>query len=895
MNTRPFISARRGLVTLRALPARASRTAFELASAFLARLISIIPVSAALIGWVVSPVLAAAQTSSHNNDTITLEIIVVSSEQQAQQIVGKLRLGEDFATLARKVSIDTTADEGGLMPEVSRASLRPELRDAIDKMSPGQLSSIIRVPLGFAIVELLSTSSGKASTDAVTQGLSATGSVKFAFNVSGQSESNLLLQQMAQTADWNPEPRLVCDLHQESMSSAADGLQDLLTKAQGAGSGAELMNAHYTLALVDAYKGEMQGAVQEFEQAYALARSRAPDFVLQLDEALGISYLHKSEMDNDIYRNPGERCLLPMLPRNQYQKPEDSQKAIEHLLSYLDQKPDELEVRWLLNYAYMTLGEYPEKVPAKYLIPPSAFQSAEDIGHFKDVAPQAGLNAFSMAGGVIVDDFENNGRFDVVKSSFDPCAPLAYFHNNGDGTFTEQAAKAGLADQLGGLNIIQTDFNNDGCTDILVLRGGWEVPQQKSLLRNNCDGTFTDVTAQSGMSTHPTSTQTAVWVDINNDGLLDLFVGNENSPSQLFLNKGNGVFQDISHSAGIDRIAFTKAVVAADYDNDGWPDLFVSNLNGPDFLYHNNHDNTFTEVAAAAGVQGPTRGFSAWFFDYDNDGWPDLFVTSYFASIDEVARTYLGLPHNATTLKLFKNMRNGTFRDVTAEVGLDKVFMPMGANFGDVDNDGFLDIFLGNGNPSYASLIRSVLLHNDQGRKFVDVTTSSGTGEWHKGHGIAFADLDHRGFEDILFEVGGATPGDAHTMRLFENPGNGNDWISLKLVGVKSNRAAIGARIKVTVENEGKATRSIYRTVGSGGSFGASPLEQHIGLGKDARIVELEIWWPASDTRQHFSQVQKNQFLQIKEFASEYTKLDRPPYRLGGPDRDKANTTASSR
>src|SRR5580704_12896785 len=120
----------------------------------------------------------------------------------------------------------------------------------------------------------------------------------------------------------------------------------------------------------------------------------------------------------------------------------------------------------------------------------------------------------------------------------------------------------------------------------------------------------------------------------------------------------------------------------------------------------------------------------------------------------------------------------------------------------------------------------------------------SGTGELHKGHGIAFADLGNNGNEDIIAEVGGATYGDRHALRVFKNPGNGNDWINLKLVGAKTNRGAVGARIKVTVENMGQGTRSICRTVGSGGSFGASPLQQHIGLGKDAHIAELEIWWP---------------------------------------------------
>jgi ASPIC and UnbV len=177
------------------------------------------------------------------------------------------------------------------------------------------------------------------------------------------------------------------------------------------------------------------------------------------------------------------------------------------------------------------------------------------------------------------------------------------------------------------------------------------------------------------------------------------------------------------------------------------------------------------------------------------------------------------------------------------------------------------------------------------------VTASSGTGELHKGHGVAFADVDNDGDEDLLTEIGGAVPGDSHAFRLFDNPGNGNDWISLHLVGVKTNRAAIGARIKVTVQNEGKGRRSIYRTVGSGGSFGASPLTQHVGLGRSAHHVDLEIWWPTSNSRQNFTDIAPNQFLEIKEFARDYTKLERKKFRLGGPNRDArlAARTAAGR
>ena len=418
----------------------------------------------------------------------------------------------------------------------------------------------------------------------------------------------------------------------------------------------------------------------------------------------------------------------------------------------------------------------------------------------------------------------------------------------------------------------------------MLFRSGTGTPAKNWLYHNQSDGTFAKLT--NGLVGPIVSTaglhDLANWVDINNDGWLDLFVGNEDTRAQLFLNDGKGRFIDIAKRAGVDRQSFAKGVAVGDYDNDGFADLYVSNYDGRNFLYRNNHDLTFTERAEAAGVPGPGRGFATWFFDYDNDGWLDLFATSYFMSVDDSARTYLNLPHNAETLKLYRNRGNGTFEDVTARTGLGKVFMPMGANFGDIDNDGFLDMYLGMGSPSYASLLPHVLLRNRDGREFVDVTASSGTGELHKGHGVAFADLDNDGDEDIVAEVGGATPGDSHAMRVFENPGHGNDWIAVKLDGVTTNRSAFGARIAVTVENEGRGRRTIHRQVSTGGSFGASPLEQHIGLGPRAHIVDVEVWWPASNTRQHFADVATNQAIRIAERASAYTRIERRRIRLGG-------------
>jgi hypothetical protein len=858
-------------------------------------------VSAIVLAAIGTPLPSTYFAQENSVALLNLQAIVVDSPDKARQILERLRNGEDFATIAKKESIDPSAADGGNLGYVELATLRPELREVLKGIEPGRTTAVINVPSGYVILKVLPESQpaagqGMGPGQNRDSPLAGKGAIRYPADVAGQVIADMLFQKFPKPAGWEQDLRAICNARTQSLAEGIAHLEELFTPGENARLAPmtpfDVIQSHYALAQLHAYQGEMDKAVEQWEAAYKLALSDIPAGVPQLTEVLGVAYLHKSEMENDVYRRPGDRCLFPPRMANPYRITADSEKGIQFFLKYLAMKPeraDQLQVKWLLNLTYMTLGKYPAGVPPEYLIPPSTFESTQSIGRFSDVAPAAGLDFVSEANGVIADDFENRGLLDVVSSSYNVCAPMHYFRNNGNGTFTDRAAQAGLSEQLGGLNIIQADYNNDGCTDILVLRGAWEFPVRKSLLRNNCNGTFTDVTREAGLAEPATRTQTAVWADIDNDGYLDLFVGNENGPSQLFRNKGDGTFEDISHSAGVDKIAFTKGVVAADYDNDGYVDLYVSNLYGGNSLYHNNHDRTFTEVSEKAGVHQPqSQSFATWFFDYDNDGWPDIFVTSYFFSADETLRSYLGLPHNAETFRLYKNMKNGTFKDVTAEVGLDKINMPMGANFGDVDNDGFLDIFLATGGPEYGALVPKMLLRNDEGKSFVDITASSGTGELHKGHGVAFADLSNNGREAILVSIGGATPGDAHAFRVFENPENKNDWLSIKLVGVKTNRSAIGARIKLTVQNEGHLARSIYRTVGSGGSFGASPLQQHIGLGKSAKITNIEVWWPSSNTLQNFSSVATNQFIEIKEFAKNYTKLERKPFRLRAAKPDTA-------
>jgi tetratricopeptide (TPR) repeat protein len=640
----------------------------------------------------------------------------------------------------------------------------------------------------------------------------------------------------------------------------------------------QLPRLHEKLGNLATYQGDMDNAIKRLETSYRLLNDsldffpKGREVKLLLEEELGVAYLRQGELQNCQLNHNAEMCILPLSVLARHKLKASSEKALEYFKKYLESEPKNLEVRWLLNIACMTLGKYPHEVPKEHLIPPSAFDSKEDIGRFKDVAPIAGVDAIGNAGGMVTDDFDNDGFLDTVFSSVDQCESLRFYHNNGDGSFTERTRAAKLDGQFGGINLVQTDYNNDGWLDLFVMRGGWDYPMRNSLLKNNQDGTFSDVTAASGLDTGAFRTHSASWADYDNDGFVDVFIGHEFDKSQLFRNRGDGTFEEVSGKAGVDRVAFTKGATFGDYDNDGYADLYVSNFGEENFLYHNNRNGTFTDVARALQVNKPIMSFPCWFFDYDNDGLTDIFVSSFVPSVTEVVRGYIGLPAQAETLKLYKNTGKGAFLEVSRAAGLNRVVPSMGANFGDLDNDGFLDFYLGTGSPSYAALMPNIMFRNQGGKSFVDVTTSTGTGHLQKGHGVTFSDLDNDGDQDVSINIGGAAPGDKYNKALFANPGQGNNWLSVKLRGVKTNRAAIGAKIKLVLQDNAGRLSSRYREVSSGGSFGASTLTQSIGLGKAAQVKSLEIFWPASNTRQVFRDLEANQFIEVQEFEKTYAK-----------------------
>jgi len=658
------------------------------------------------------------------------------------------------------------------------------------------------------------------------------------------------------------------------------------------------------------YAGRSVEAIKAFQELESLTAKHDPGFFklqngtnkLILHSYLATAYLRVAEQDNCLTNHTAESCVFPIAGTGVHKTERGSRAALGVLTNLLEEFPGDLGTRWLLNLAHMTLGEYPAKVPARWLILPQTFASDYDIKRFVDVAGNLGLDVENLSGGTILDDFDNDGYLDLITSSIGLRDQLHYFRNNANGAFTERTPEAGLVGEVGGLNLIQADYNNDGVVDFLVLRGGWMGRggrHPKSLLRNNGNGTFTDVTKEAGLlSFHPT--QTAVWFDFNNDGWLDLFVGHESTPeeqhrSELYRNNGDGTFTECGEFFGRRHFGFVKGVVSGDFNNDGWPDLYLSQQSEPNVLYRNDGPANpsvgakgpwkFTNVAQAAGVTEPLWSFPAWFFDYDNDGWLDLFVMGYGSTlVGDIAADYLGLPSNGVRARLHRNNRDGTFADVTKAARLDKVLLGMGCNFGDFDNDGWLDFYIGTGNPDLSVLVPNRAFRNAEGRFFQDVTTSGGLGHLQKGHGVAFGDIDQDGDQDVFINLGGAYSGDVYRDALFQNPGHGNHWLVLKLEGVQSNRSAIGARVKVTVETE-TGDRAIHKTVGSGGSFGCSPLRQEFGLGQAKSIRQVEIFWPVTRKTQIVRNLELDRMYRIQEDRADAVAWNLKSFKMDGEGR----------
>ena len=639
--------------------------------------------------------------------------------------------------------------------------------------------------------------------------------------------------------------------------------------------------------------GNLEVAIDHLGRATVGLRGTDPVLEARAAFHLGVGFLRLGETQNCCRLNNPESCVVPIRGGGLHTRPEGSRGAIEALLQAYELAEDDAlgrwGARWLINIAHMTLGTYPEGVPEPLCIPTQAFRSKVRFPEFRNVAKKMGLDAFNLAGGAVVDDLDGDDDLDIVTTTWDPNGRMHCYRNQGDGTFVDVSDHAGLTGILGGLNMEPADYDNDGDLDLLVLRGAWIARwgrHPNSLLRNDGRGRFTDVTFEAGLGAVHYPTQAAGWADYDNDGDLDVFVGNETSPqlrapSQLFRNNGDGTFTDVARAAGVETLRWVKGVAWGDYDGDRDPDLYVSCYRGYNCLYRNNGDGTFTDVAIAKGVHGPVGSFPVWFWDFDNDGALDLFVPSYTGTIANVASYYAGgdVPYERPCL--YRGSAAGVFREVAREQGLDYPMLPMGCNYGDLDNDGYLDFYLGTGDTFYETLVPNLLFRNRGGSGFDDVTMASRMGHLQKGHSVCFADLDGDGDLDIFEQMGGAYPGDEFSDALYENPGFGNRSITLQLVGTRSNRSAIGARIRVLVR-DGETVRSIYRTVSTGGSFGANPLRQTIGLGARGVIERIEIFWPTTGRTEVVRGLAPGQAVEITEGRPGWRPLAVKSVTLGG-------------
>jgi hypothetical protein len=530
---------------------------------------------------------------------------------------------------------------------------------------------------------------------------------------------------------------------------------------------------------------------------------------------------------------------------------------------------------------------------------------------FVDVALEAGLTSPNVWGGVdnksyIIEakgsgvaffDYDQDGWLDIyltngtrLNTTWPPGqAPTTQlYHNNRDGTFTDVTAKSGLARTGWQTGVCVGDFNNDGWDDLFCTFWGHNI-----LFRNNGDGTFTDVTKQAGLWKDEVRWGSGcTWLDYDRDGSLDLFVANYIlfDPSKvpvpgetmycqykgepvmcgprglpggmniLYHNNGDGTFSDVSEKAGILKSGprYSITAVSYDFDNDGWPDIYVAVDSEPSLLFHNNHDGTFSDIAVMASCAysedgNEQAGMGVAVGDYDCDGWLDLFKTNF----------------SDDTSNLYHNNGDGTFTEVTfqAGVGLDTQDVKWGCGFIDYDNDGWPDVFQVDGHvyPSVdqhgvgQTFLEPRIVYRNLGNgKFRDVSKEMGPGitARHSSRGCAFGDYDNDGDMDVVVNNMNEIPS-----LLRNDGGNNNNWIKVKLIGTKCNRTAIGARVRVTV---GK--HSQIDEVHSGTSvMSQSDLRLHFGVGQAKKIDRLDVNWPTTQKVETFTDLDTNQILVIKE------------------------------
>lgn len=531
--------------------------------------------------------------------------------------------------------------------------------------------------------------------------------------------------------------------------------------------------------------------------------------------------------------------------------------------------------QWLLHVAMSQMKAGAPPLPASALFPAAA--PAIDAAHppllqFENIAAALGVDRIDGNGTCAWGDYDGDGRIDLAVSGSGTFLSL---YRNVGARFKEVTVEAGLANVPSGYSLNFIDYDNDGRLDLYMSMNGWSGPMPNRLFRNVGNGRFEDVSKASGAG-DPGSGFVSVWGDLDNDGFLDFAVANgvlkDGSVPQIYRNNGDGTFRKMTIEAGIKEPPSYGAIGVAlgDYDRDGDLDILINGLDtAPNRLYRNEGKWRFTEVAQRAGlVQPPHNGFVCFFFDYNNDGWPDVLTTSlapWPAVVEGLKKGFSIAPRQAIhpdASRLFRNNGNGTFTDVTFEAKLYHPMGVMGAGIADIDNDGFLDLYFGTGDPQLTRLEPNRFFRNNGDGTFSDLTTFAGFARpGNKGHGVTFIDFDNDGDLDIYAQLGGHYPGDHAANAFYRNlAANRNRWLQVDLIGVKSNRFAVGAELIAKA-----GTLILHREVKGAEGFGATnPYRVHFGLGQQESVESLEVRWP-SGIRHHLRAVKGSQAIVLKE------------------------------
>jgi VCBS repeat protein/ASPIC/UnbV protein/tetratricopeptide repeat protein len=600
----------------------------------------------------------------------------------------------------------------------------------------------------------------------------------------------------------------------------------------------------------------------------------------ELLEHLALLLMRRAELNNCAAMR--RACIYP-LPQA-HGDPEAAAEAYA-LFESATHASDRWSLRWMQHISRMAKGD--PVTPFDFVSRASTERRVEIVPKLHEGARDAGVDKTGNGRGVVVGDFDGDGLLDIIATG--TWGPMSYYHNRGDRTFEDRSSASGLSKFLSCFILIAGDIDNDGDLDIYCSGHAFYGQAKNFMLENDGRGHFTDVTEKSGTSNGGAGFVGA-FADYDNDGDLDLFVANFSNPFRLerwwpqelfgkhsnvlYRNRGDGTFEDVTREAGLECIDAHVGATWGDVDNDGDPDLYVTTNPGHNHLYINRGDGTFQDVAAERGVTEPWTALSGCFLDYDLDGSLDLVVPAQ-ARTEAVARYLVTgeAPDLEISMRLFHNDGKGRFEDVTERAGLRLAAGGLSINSGDINGDGYPDLFLGTGGPPLERLEPDLLFVNRGDGTFWNATFETGTGHLQKGHGISFADLDGDGRQELYVVLGGAWPVDQWSNVLYWNH-TGEDsrrphFIKVVLRGKRSNSHGVGARVSVTAGG-----RTILREISQGGGFGANPYLAEVGLGLVERIDRVEVAWPTSKTKQVFENVPIDKTILVEELAGEPQILD---------------------